>query len=350
MGVRLRFTLLYGGLFLLSGLGLLAIVAAFSLNNTVSVPAGQQVADVQRAVADANAAHTRQLFAGVGVALVVMLLFALVMGRAAAGRVLRPLRRLTSATRRITADSLHERLAVTGPDDEVKALADTIDELLARLEESFAAQRRFVADASHELRTPLATIRATIDVAVAKPDPVAPSTVQLADRVRRSLDEADTLLEGLLVLARAQHGALDDRTSVSLTDLVVDALPSSLRVESDLGNEVLTRGNPVLLARLVGNVLDNAVRHNVPGGWVRVGVRREGDRARLTVESSGPVLDPGQVGRLGRPFQRLGADRTGAGTGLGLSIVAAVAAAHGGSVTLAAREQGGLRVDVELPA
>ncbi|GIM98179.1 sensor histidine kinase [Paractinoplanes toevensis] len=352
MGVRLRFTLLYGAMFLICGLGLLAIVAAFSIRETVSAgPVGSVApADVQRALADADAAHTRQLIIGVSTALVVTLLFALVLGRAAAGRVLRPLRKLTSATRRITADSLHERLAVRGPDDEVKALADTIDELLARLEESFAAQRRFVADASHELRTPLATIRATLDVAVAKPHPVAPSTVQLADRVRTSLDEADTLLEGLLVLARAQHGALDDRTSVSLTGLVADALRTSPHVEKDLGDEVLTRGNPVLLARLVGNVIDNALRHNIPGGWVRVAVSAVDDRARLTVESSGPVLDPEQVGRLGRPFQRLGADRTGSGTGLGLSIVAAVAAAHGGSVTLAAREQGGLRVDVELPA
>jgi len=290
----------------------------------------------------------------VATALAVMLVVALVLGRVAAGRVLRPLRRLTTATRRISADNLHERLAVRGPADEVKALADTIDELLGRLEESFAAQRRFVADASHELRTPLATIRATLDVAVAKPGPVPESTVQLAGRVRAQLDEADTLLEGLLVLARAQHGALDDRDEVSLTALAAGALasspPRSLTVHRDLGEEVLTRGNPVLLARLAGNVIDNAIRHNVPGGWVRVAVTGSGGRARLTVESSGPVLDPAQVSRLGRPFQRLGAARTGGGTGLGLSIVAAVAAAHGGTVELAARDDGGLRVDVELPS
>ncbi|MEU4238520.1 ATP-binding protein [Actinoplanes sp. NPDC026619] len=359
MGVRLRFTLLYGGLFLLSGIGLLAIVAAFSVGNTVSVHQGgqespaEQIARLQQQLADADAANTRRVIAGVVTALVVMFLIALVLGRVAAGRVLRPLRRLTSATRRISADNLHERLAVGGPADEVKALADTIDELLGRLEESFAAQRRFVADASHELRTPLATIRASLDVAVAKPAPIAESTVQLATRVRAQLDDADTLLEGLLVLARAQHGALDDRSAVSLTVLTQQALrasPTSLQVYAELEADVVTRGNPVLLARLAGNLIDNAVRHNVPGGWLRARVWADGGQARLTVESSGPVLDPAQVSRLGRPFQRIGADRTGAGTGLGLSIVAAVTAAHGGSLALAARDEGGLRVDVGLPA
>ncbi|GAA2658373.1 sensor protein CutS [Paractinoplanes durhamensis] len=347
----MRFTILYGAMFLVSGLGLLAIVAAFGTSRTTqAVPTGQQVADLQRQLADADSAHTRQLFTGVVVALVVMLVFSAVLGRAAAGRVLRPLRGLTSATRRISADNLHERLAVAGPADEVKALADTIDELLGRLEESFAAQRRFVADASHELRTPLATIRAAVDVAVAKPGPVPESTVQLADRVRSSLDSADTLLEGLLVLARAQHGAVDDRSAVSLTALASEALPNTLIVYADLSDNVVVRGNEVLLARLVGNVISNAVQHNVPGGWVRVTVAAAGDHARLTVESSGPVLDPDQVARLGRPFQRLGADRTGPGIGLGLSIVAAVATAHGGSLALTARDGGGLRVDVELPA
>jgi signal transduction histidine kinase len=270
-----------------------------------------------------------------------------------AGRVLRPLRVITAATRRISADNLHERLAVAGPADEVKALADTIDELLERLEQSFAAQRRFVADASHELRTPLATIRATLDVAVAKPGPVPAETVRVAGRVRTSLDEVEGLLEGLLLLARAQHGALDDRTAVSLTALTADALraqETELDVYADLAAGVRTRGNPVLLARLVGNVIDNAVRHNVAGGWVRVAVAAGGGSARLTVESTGPVLDPAQVARLGQPFQRLGAARTGDGTGLGLSIVAAVAAAHGGTLDLVPRPDGGLLLTVALPA
>ena len=358
MGVRLRYTILYVAMILVTGVGLLAVVAAFGSQSTVQAPSqpgaappGQQIARLQRQLSEADAAHARQLLFGLITGLVVTLLLSLLLGRIMAGRVLRPLRVITAATRRISADNLHQRLAVRGPADEVKALADTIDELLARLEESFAAQRRFVADASHELRTPLATMRASLDVASAKPQVPAETTV-LADRVRAELDRVDRLIEGFLLLARAQHGALDDRSAVSLAALAAEALRasgSSLEVYEDLDDDVVTRGNPVLLARMVGNVIDNAVRHNVPGGWVRVSVTAAGADARLAVESSGPVLDPEQVARLGRPFQRLGADRTGAGTGLGLSIVAAVAAAHGGSISLVPRPAGGLTVTVALP-
>ncbi|WP_433291677.1 sensor histidine kinase [Actinoplanes sp. CA-030573] len=362
MGVRLRYTLLYGTMFLLSGAGLLAIVAAFGSRSTrpapdggAQEPAAEHIARLQRQLSANDEARTRQLLAGVVIGLLVMLLISMLLGNALAHRVLRPLRVITAATRRISADNLHSRLAVRGPDDEVKALADTIDDLLGRLEESFAAQRRFVADASHELRTPLATIRAALDVAVAKPGPVPPETVRLAGRVRGELDRVDRLLEGFLLLARAQHGAVDDRAVVHLAALVSEALPapprSSPAVHCDLAPEVTTRGNPVLLARLVGNLVDNAVRHNVPDGWVRITVRDSGPCASLVVESSGPVLDAAQVARLGRPFARIGADRTASGgTGLGLSIVAAVAAAHGGSVRITPLAAGGLRVAVDLPA
>lgn len=361
MGVRTRYTILYGAMILLTGLGLIAIIGAFGSRSTTSAPFGsgpvppaEQINRLQRQLAEADEAHSRQLLLGLVVGMVVALLLSLLLGRLLAGRVLRPLRVLTAATRRISADNLHERLAVRGPADEVKALADTIDELLGRLEESFAAQRRFVADASHELRTPLATMRASLDVAMAKPGPVPAETTVLADRIRAELDRVDRLLEGFLLLARAQHGALDDRSAVSLGALASEALGapgSALQVYADLDPDVVTRGNPVLLARLVGNVIDNAVRHNVEGGWVRVSVFASpaSGEAWLVVSSSGPVLDPAQVSRLGRPFQRLGADRTGAGTGLGLSIVAAVAAAHGGSVSLAALPTGGLTVSVSLP-
>ncbi|WIM93237.1 ATP-binding protein [Actinoplanes oblitus] len=344
MGVRLRFTLLYGVLFLISGAGLLAITAAFSISRTThvapqgtGVPPAEQIARLQEELASASAAQSRQLAVGALVALAVMLLVSLALGRAAAGRVLRPLRRITAATRRITADNLHSRLAVTGPADEVKALADTIDELLGRLEEAFAAQRRFVADASHELRTPLATVRAAIDVAEAKPAPPV-EVVRLAGRVRNELDQLERLLEGLLVLARAQHGALDGRTPVAVRSLI----PAGVPVE---GTDFRTVGNPVLLARMVSNVVDNARRHNEPGGWMRVTLAP----GELVVENDGPVLDPGQVATLGRPFRRLGADRTGGGTGLGLAIASAVASAHGGSLGLRARPEGGLRVEIRLP-
>ena len=343
MGVRLRFTLLYGVLFLISGAALLLITGALSFSRTQSVPAGppapasEQIARLQQQLDDAGRLQARQFLVGALTALAIMLVISLVLGRAAAGRVLRPLRAITAATRRISADNLHSRLAVTGPADEVKALADTIDDLLARLDEAFTAQRRFVADASHELRTPLATMRAAVDVAEAKPAPPA-EVGKLAGRIRTELDQLERLLEGLLVLARAQHGALDDRTPVAVTSLI----PAGVPVE---GTDFVTTGNPVLLGRMVSNVVDNAVRHNEPGGWMRVSL----SPGTLVVENDGPLLDPGQVAGLGRPFRRLGTARTGSGTGLGLAIASAVASAHGGSLTLRARPQGGLRVEIRLP-
>ena len=362
MGVRMRFTILYGAMFLVSGLGLLAIVAAFgNRSSTRAAVAGaapspdSQVAILQRQLAEADDVRSRQLLYGTITALAVAVLLSVLLGSWIAGRVLRPLRVITAATRRITADSLHERLAVRGPQDEVKALADTIDDLLSRLEESFDAQRRFVSEASHELRTPLATMRASLDVAMAKPGPQPAEMTVLADRLRAELDHVDRLIEGFLLLARAQFGAFVDRETVSLTALAAEALraqdTTGVTVSEELIDDVAVRGNPVLLARMVGNLVDNAVRHNVPAGWVRVRSVADDGWAVLTVESSGPVLDADQVRRLGRPFERLGAERTGAGTGLGLgmSIAFAVADAHGGGIVVVRRPEGGLRLVVELP-
>ncbi|MFI7423966.1 sensor histidine kinase [Nonomuraea sp. NPDC049684] len=372
--VRLRFTLLYGGLFLASGAGLLVLVnlVGTPLSRTQPVPGGpggrpapaaaaEHIALLQAQLADVHATQSRQLLAGSVLALAVMAVVSIVLGRVVAGRVLRPLRTITAATRRISADNLHERLAVPGPADEVKDLADTIDGLLARLEGAFAAQRRFVADASHELRTPLATMRARLDVTVAKPDPVPTQTLALADRLRTDLDQVDRLLEGLLALARAQHGSLPDAAAITLDDLVrhtMDARAADLAArrltldDEGVAEGVRTRGSVALVTRMVHNLVDNAIVHNQEGGWIRVEAAADGRWARLVVESGGDRLDPGQVARLGRPFQRLGADRTGSGdgSGLGLSIVAAVAQAHGGGLDLAARPEGGLRATVRLPA
>ncbi|MEV4392840.1 ATP-binding protein [Nonomuraea sp. NPDC049607] len=371
---RLRFTVLYGGLFLASGAALLVLVNLVGLPMSRTEPAPgpsgggtaldqaqEHVALLQAQLADVHATQSRQLLAGSVLALAVMAVVSIVLGRVVAGRVLRPLRTITAATRRISADNLHERLAVPGPADEVKDLADTIDGLLARLEGAFAAQRRFVADASHELRTPLATMRARLDVAVAKPEPVPAQTLTLADRLRTDLDQVDRLLEGLLALARAQHGSLPDAAAIALGDLVtrtLDARAADLAarrlVVDDEGVQdgVRTVGSVALVTRLVHNLIDNAIVHNRDGGWIRVAAAADGRWARLVVESGGDLLDPAQVARLGRPFQRLGADRTGSGdgSGLGLSIVAAVAQAHGGGLDLAARPEGGLRATVRLPA
>ncbi|MET9617968.1 sensor histidine kinase [Kitasatospora indigofera] len=401
--VRWRFTALYVGLFLLSGTTLLAIAGLLSARSTrvseavpgtvpdlgpAAGPALARIEQLQQEVSRLQDTRADQLLLGSAVALAVMAVVSVVLGWYVAGRVLRPLRAMTAATRRITADNLHERLAADGPADELKDLSDTIDGLLERLEGSFAAQRRFVADASHELRTPLATIRASLDVAVAKPAPVAATTLALAGRVRPELDRVEHLLESFLVLARAEHRALPDTVRLSLRAVAARALAARA---ADLGAGHLTvlgagtdgtvaaagtdasapdatgaaagsgpagreaatvLGSPTLLTRMVENLVDNAIRHNQEGGWIRVATDEDGATVRLTVESGGAVLDPGQVARLAQPFRRLGAVRTGTdgGSGLGLSIVAAVAAAHGGGLDLHARPEGGLRATVRLPA
>ncbi|MEV0404433.1 HAMP domain-containing sensor histidine kinase [Actinoallomurus sp. NPDC050550] len=373
--VRSRFTALYGVVFFVSAAGLLAIANLMTRGSRVStmypgpepVPqekalaqAQMQIAWLQNQLTEQHAAQNRRLLVGSAIALAVMAVASIVLGRLLAGRVLRPLRTITAATRRITADNLHERLAVSGPADEVKDLADTIDDLLERLEGAFAAQRRFVADASHELRTPLTTMRASLDVAVAKPEPAPPQTVALADRLRGELDQVDRLLEGLLVLARTQHGDLPDRATVSLAHVASEAVAGRsadiaarrLSVRETADGDTPVRGSRALLRRMVDNLIDNAIRHNEDGGWIRVATVADGENAHLVVETGGEVLDPRQVAELTRPFRRLGADRTGTGdgTGLGLSIVAAVATAHGGTLDLRARPDGGLRVGVSLPS
>ncbi|MEO3810196.1 HAMP domain-containing sensor histidine kinase [Sphaerisporangium sp. B11E5] len=369
--VRVRFTALYGGLFLLSGAGLLIITNLFgmgAMGSTTVAPQPQppqpeaalrHVAQLQAQLEGLHAAQSRQLLVGSLLALAVMGLVSAGLGRVVAGRVLRPLRTITAATRRISADNLHERLAVPGPADEVKDLADTIDELLERLEASFAAQRRFVANASHELRTPLATMRASLDVAVAKPGPVPAQTVTLADRLRTELDQVDRLLEGFLTLARAQHGDLPGDAPVSLGGVAGEVLAGraadiaarDLTVHDDTRGDAWVRGSRTLLSRMAGNVIDNAITHNEDGGWIRVATAAGDGTARLVVESGGEPLDEAQVALLSEPFRRLGADRTGSdtGSGLGLSIVASVATAHGGTLELTARPEGGLRVTVALP-
>jgi signal transduction histidine kinase len=375
--VRLRLTAVYGVAFVLSGALLLAITSGLvvSRSSAVSAPAAgaqgaqsplaraqaqiQQLRDQLASQTQAHAGVSHLLLVSSVIALGIMTVVSLVFGWAMAGRVLRPLRTMTAATRRITEKNLHERLAVSGPDDELKGLADTIDGLLERLEGAFAAQRRFVANASHELRTPLATMRACLDVAVAKPGPVPAPTVALADRVRAELDQVDELLEGLLVLARAQHGVLPGYQMLSLDHIVSAALTAradaitarNLAVGNHSGRDgAWVAGSPALLSRMVDNVIDNAVAHNHDGGWIQVATGANGF-AWLVVETGGPVLGQRQVAQLAQPFRRLGADRTGSdrGAGLGLSIVAAIAAAHGGTLDLRARPEGGLRVGIRLP-
>lgn len=361
--VRMRLTLLYSVLFVVSAVVLLAITNGVgSTSVSVGVAANRPDAGIQPVMpSPVEQSVSHSYLVGSLIALGVMALVSVVIGWFAAGRALRPLRAMTAATRRISADSLHERLAMKGPNDELKDLSDTIDALLERLDGAFGAQRRFVANASHELRTPLATVRALVDVAAAKPGPVPVETISLADRVRVELDRVDELLDGLLALARGQHGALPDRAVVILDQAVSARLAPRADQLAARGlqlyrvhslDDTWTVASQPLLSRMIDNLLDNAIAHNHAGGWLRVATAATGSTTRLVVENGGDRLAQEQVDELARPFRRLGVERTGsdtAGAGLGLSIVAAIAEAHGGRLDLRARAGGGLRVTVELP-
>jgi signal transduction histidine kinase len=344
--VRMRLTAVYGGLFVLMSAGLLAIFN------------GMFATQVSTEYPPAQASYASLLKISV-IALGTITLVSLTLAWLIAGRALRPLRAMTETTRRISAESLHERLAMAGPRDELTGLAGTINDLLERLEGSFAAQRRFAANAAHELRTPLATIRTSLDVAVAKPAPVPVAVV--ADRLYEQLDQVERLLDGLLVLARAQHGDLPGTTVLSLDAVAAaslaaraDAITARNLTVSHASDPAGARvaGSAELIRRMVDNVLDNAIIHNDDGGLIQVSTASHQAVACLVVDNGGGVLDPGLARELARPFRRLGADRTRSdrGAGLGLSIVAAIAAAHHGTLELLPRPEGGLRVRIGLPS
>jgi signal transduction histidine kinase len=365
MSVRSRLTLLYGGLFLLSGTGLLAIVyllvvTEFPDRYTTGdgIPPGASgpvyASDsVRSASASQHAAQVHQLLIQSGIALGVMAVAAVGLGWLVAGRILRPLRAITATTRQISEDNLHHRLAAGGPPDELKDLADTIDGLLARLEAAFEAQRRFVANASHELRTPLTLERAMLEVALADPDASADSLRATCEEVLVAGRYQERLIEALLTLARGQRG-LDHREPVDLAAVTGEALrarPTALAVRAALA-PARASGDPRLLERLVANLVDNAIRYNVAGGEVAVVTGTRDGQALLSVANTGPPVPADEVDRLLQPFQRLATDRSSGteGVGLGLSIVAAIAKAHGAALVARPAPGGGLRVDVRLPA
>jgi signal transduction histidine kinase len=296
----------------------------------------------------------RQILIVCAVALAAIAVAAAAIGWIIAGRVLRPLSTITAAARRIAASSLHERLALQGPDDELKELADTLDNLFARLEASFDAQRRFAASASHELRTPLTRERTLLQVTRADPAATTDTWQAVSQELLASNAEQERLIEALLTLASGEAGASQheplDLAAITSAALAVPRPAISrlgLRVHTDLQPAILD-GDPLLVQQLVTNLIDNAVRHNIPGGDVQVGTGTSGGHAVLSVSNSGPVIPPAEVDRLFQPFQRLGprpARRDG-GHGLGLSIVRAIATAHGATVGARARPGGGLAVDV----
>jgi len=355
-----RLAALFFAVFLASGAALLAVTVAVwqgRTGGTAHAPAGSLLHPAIGVTQHSSDRH--QLLIASGIAFAIMAGASLAVGWLAAGRFLRPLRTITATAREVSATNLHERLNLVGPDDELQELGDTFDELLARLERSFEFERQFVANASHELRTPLATMRASLDVAMSKPGPVPPQILTVANRLRREFDHVDRLLESLLTLAHAQHRPAADESTISLADLASTAIERrsraisrmKLTVEHQDGPEAWVTGSETLLSRMVENVIDNAVNHNQPGGWVRVQIAVEGPFARIVVENGGPVLPQQEVEQLARPFRRLGAERTGSeqGSGLGLSIVSSIVEAHGGTVDLQALRDGGLRVVIALP-
>ncbi|PFG94918.1 hypothetical protein A8924_2221 [Saccharopolyspora erythraea NRRL 2338] len=292
-----------------------------------------------------------------GGAFVAVVLAAAVLAWTVTGRVLRPLHDVTDSARRLSAESLDERIELSGPRDEVAELADTFDAMLDRLQAAFDSQRRFVANASHELRTPLSVVRTELEVTLSDPDADEQELRRMADVVREATARAERLVEALLLLARTEGVELAVREPVDLTEVVgralravsVEAAQRGIRIDC-CDEPAFAVGDPALLERVAGNLLENAVRHNVDGGWVLVNVGSGPRWASLRVASSGEEIGADQVEALFEPFRRAGVQRTArTGAGLGLSIVRAAAAAHGGRVAAEPVAGGGLAVTVELP-
>ncbi|GAB3990037.1 HAMP domain-containing sensor histidine kinase [Actinoallomurus acanthiterrae] len=396
--IRVRLTLLYGGLFLVGGLVLLTLTyflvknsiqhraadiatvrlggAASDLTQTAPTkpsgattflgappPDGTYTASqTQGLVVRAKEASAQQtlnsLLTQGGIALAVVGAAALGLGWIFAGRALRPIHKITETARRVARSrDLTERIAYAGPRDDVKELADTFDTMLERLARAFDGQRRFVDNASHELRTPLAINRTLIDVAVRRPD-ASEDVKRLGESLLVVGDRHERLIEGLLTLAGSENTVVDT-APLDLADVAGHVLDQAkpelegrgLTMHRDLGRAP-TEGDPVLVERLVQNLVENAIRYNVDGGEVRLATRRREGGAELVVANTGPVIPAYEVETLFEPFRRLRSDRVRSdrGTGLGLSIVRAIATAHRGAVTAAPRTGGGLAVTVRLPS
>ncbi len=314
---------------------------------------------IDRAQQELRAEALRQLWIRSLIGLGIMLVFVFGLSWLVAGRMLRPLHAITSTARRLSGSTLHQRINLKGPRDELKELADTFDSMLGRLDSAFTAQREFVANASHELRTPLTIIRTEIDVALADPDMSSEELQEMGAAVNEAVSRSESLIDGLLVLASADAEGGPVMTDADLAEIAAeevdlasaDADALGLRLELDL-EPAPVKGDSALLERLVGNLIENSIRHNLPDGWFSVKTRTLDGKAVLTVANSGPLLAPEDLERLFERFYRPDKSRsrkTG-GFGLGLSIVKSVAGAHGGDVRLAGLAEGGLEVTVTLPS
>lgn len=311
--------------------------------------------NLQRQLEQQRAEDLWQFRMASGIGLVLMTFASAGLAWVMAGRVLRPLRMMTATAKDISSRSLHQRLAMQGPQDEIKDLADTIDGLMGRLEHAFVAQRQFVANASHELRSPLTFERSLLEVALSDPDADAASLRAACERMLANNQHQETIIEALLTLARSQRG-LERREAVDLaavTEALADASRADadgLRIVAEL-NPAIASGDAPLVERMVRNLLDNAIRHNVDGGEVRLWVGTSEGQPSIRVSNTGPPVPPDQVEELFEPFRRLDAARVHnrAGLGLGLSIVAAIITAHDAILTTSPNPNGGLTVQVGLP-
>ncbi|GAA3847346.1 HAMP domain-containing sensor histidine kinase [Streptomyces lannensis] len=378
--IRIRLTLLYGGMFLIAGILLLSIIylfAAHALNvgsdlpfkilsgqvasdtcNFPSSPTANELNNAMNACVNEQRQHaldnllSRSLLALLGLAVI-----AFAFGYAMAGRVLSPLGRITRTARAVAGSDLSRRIELDGPDDELKELADTFDDMLERLQRAFTAQQRFVGNASHELRTPLAINRTLLEVHLS--DPGAPVELQQLGRTLLATNErSEQLVEGLLLLARSDNQIVE-RKPVDLAEVAAQAVDQVHAEAEAKGVELrgdrapaVVQGNGVLLERIALNLVQNAVRYNIPkDGWVDVTTQLQHGQAVLVVANTGPMVPAYEIDNLFEPFTRLRTERTGSdkGVGLGLSIARSVARAHGGHITAQPREGGGLVMRVVLP-
>jgi signal transduction histidine kinase len=372
--IRFRLTALYATVFLITGAGLLTVGYLLVRSNLRQRDLRSELA--RRGLRPDSAArrvqaspYMKQLHAyehqllnqalhrlllQFVVALVVMTLISAVIGWLLAGRALAPLRKIIATAQRVSGENLGERIALRGPADELRHLADTFDGMLGRLDGTFASQRHFVANASHELRTPLAIMRTEVDVALADPDASVVELREMGEAIRDTVDRCERLIASLLLLARSEaatgHEELVDVATLAadcITDLWVRAQEANVQIRDDL-EPAWTTGDPGLLERLIANLVDNGIRHNEPGGYLEVRTRSAGDEVELTVANGGAEIDPERVGELAEPFRRL--DRSVGGFGLGLSIVRSIATAHQGKARLVAPATGGLEVHVTIPS
>jgi signal transduction histidine kinase len=358
--LRTRLTVLYGALFSASCAAVIAVIQlfvpdSFLLNRSSQRGPGSRRAGTAGFGGPVTSYHSVSIQSVIFLA--ILLLLSLALGWVIAGRNLRPLRAIITTSRDISARNLHERLALSGPRDEFTELGDTLDGLFGRLEASFESQRRFVANASHELRTPLTAERTLLQVALADPDADALALRSTCQEVLMLGEAQERLIEALLTLASSERGVehfepfdLAEIAGKVILDRRAEAARRGIIVDASLSAAPAT-GDPSLAESLVANLVDNALKHNLPGGQVEISTTIAAGRALVSVSNTGRPVEPAEVDRLFQPFQRLDGERIrhSGGYGLGLAIVRAIAGAHGATLTANARAGGGLEIEASFP-